>query len=515
MKEQVIRLEPHDDITSVREKLGWVQASHVLIVYPHNPPEELLQRRLDLVLLQREATRKRTHLALITHDPIIHESARELGIPYFASVAASHKQTWKTAKAELAIRREDQPLRLNPALADAASRLRNSPQPLFPPLSVQTKRRLGIIALIITLLGLILLGPSATVRVEPAANQVTLTTVVVASPDSSAPDVDLSTSSIRARMVGVEVEGLTTIDTTGTTAQPSEKARGVALFTNLVPDQATIPLGTVVRTSAGQPVRFVTLADATLPGTVGATVEVPIEAISPGFEGNLPTARVNQVEGPLASRAAVTNSQPTQGGDVTMVPSVSTDDYARIRALLLQQLQQRAYAEIQTDPLIMLTDTEVVPVETLDVVLVRSETYNAYIGQPATQLSLDMAVTVQGVAIDERLARQVVYAKLAEKVGTGYEIRPDSLVFRRGEVTNIDDNRRVTFVMQGAGDISATITEAHVRSIVRGTTIAQAVSKLENELPLGGPPSVQIWPSFWPLISPLSQRINVEIGKQP
>ena len=514
MKEQIIRLEPHDDITSVREKLGWVQASHVLIVYPDNLAEEMLQRRLDLVLLQREATRKRTHLALITQDPVVHESARELGIPYFPSVAASHKQTWKTAKAELAIRREDQPLPLNPELADAASRLRSSPQPLFPPISVQTKKRLAIFAFVVSVLGLIVVLPSATVRVEPASNQVTITTTVIATPDSNAPDVDLSTSSIRARLVGVEVEGLTTINTTGTTAQPTEKARGVALFTNLVPDQATIPLETVVRTSAGQPVRFITLSDATLPGTVGATVEVPIEAIDPGFEGNLPTARINQIEGPLASRAAVANSQPTQGGDVTMVPSVSADDYARIRALLLQQLQQRAYAEIQTDPFIKLADTEVVPVETLDVVLVKSETYDAYIGQPSTQLSLNMAVTVQGVAIDERLARQVVYAKLAEKVGNGYEIRPDSLVFRRGEVTTIDGDRRVTFIMQGAGDISAAITEARVRSLVRGTIASQAISKLEHELPLGGPPSIQIWPSFWPIISPLPQRISVEIGTQ-
>jgi hypothetical protein len=313
----------------------------------------------------------------------------------------------------------------------------------------------------------------------------------------------------------VEVEGQATVDTTGTIDQPSEKARGIALFTNLIPDQVTIPAGTVVRTSAAQPVRFVTLADATLPGTVGETVEVPIEAVNPGFEGNLPAGRINEIEGPLSARLAVANGEPTRGGDVTVVPAVGPADFDRVRALLLQELQQRAYAEMQTDPFIALQSTEFIPIESLAVVLMHSETFDGYVGQAATELALDVRVTIQGVAIDERRAREVVYAGLAEKVGEGFEISATSLVFRRGVVTNIDDQRRVTFVMQGAGDVSAAIHPQDVRRMVRGRSVQGALATLDRELPLAAPPSIEAWPPFWPIIPSLAARIDVEIGPSP
>jgi hypothetical protein len=514
VKEQIIRLQPHDDIASAREKLGWAQATHVLIVFPDRPGERILHGRLDLMLLQREATRKRAQLALITRDPIIHETARDLGIAAFPSIKASRGQAWRTAQAPLSVSREDQPTSLNRQLAEAGSRLQNSPRPLIVqiPWRVRVAGALAGIVLILLLVGIV--GPGATIRLTPAAKQVTVTATIIADPNPETPEVLLETGTIRARSVGIEVEGHAQLNTTGTIEQPIEKARGVALFNNLIPDQVTIPAGTIVRTSAAQPVRFVTLTDATIPGTVGATVEVAIEAVEPGFEGNLPSARVNQVEGPLSSRVAVTNSQPTRGGDVAVVPAISSEDYARVRSVLLQELQQRAYAEMQTDSFINLSDTEFIPLETLSVVLIQSEIYDNSVGQPAAQIVLDMQVTVQGVAIDERLARQIVYAQIAEKVGAGYQITPESLIFRRREVTAYDDQRRVTFVMQGAGDVSASVLASRVKELSSGRTPADAAANLEREFPLTGPPTIELWPPFWPFISPLPARIQVDTGTQ-
>src|SRR5690606_4138462 len=180
---------------------------------------------------------------------------------------------------------------------------------------------------------------------------------------------------------------------TGTLLMPSQKARGVVLFTNRIPDQVNIPAGTVVRTSAARPVRFVTLADVTLPGQIGETVDAPAEATEAGLEGNVPAGRINQVEGPLSSRVAVVNPEPTQGGLADEVRAVSADDMERARALLRQQLQQRAFAEMETR---LLEDFEFVPLESLNVVLVYSETFSAYEGQAAERLNLAMRVVVQG-----------------------------------------------------------------------------------------------------------------------
>jgi hypothetical protein len=522
VKEQIIRLEPDDDVTSVRDKLGWIRAPRVLLVFPDDPRQPVLQRKLDLVLIQREATRRRAQLALITHDPVIAEHAGELGIACFRSLEASRKRYWRTARARLSVERAERPTQLDTELVEAGTRLRPAPKGLSA--AIQRAAAGSIVALIVigVLIGLYLVLPGATVQLTPAANQVTVTTSVTADPGAA--EVDTVNGIIPARTVGVEVESSAMIDTTGTIEEPTEKARGVALFTNLIRDQVTIPAGTIVRTSAAQPVRFVTLADVTLAGDIGETVEAPIEALEPGYEGNLPSNRINKVEGALEPRLGVTNPEPTRGGDVTEVPAISREDRERVRALVLQQLQQRAYAEMQTNPYVDLEETEFIPHESLGVALIHSEdylghtgseTFEGYIDQPAEKVSLTLRATVQGVAIDEQLARQVAYAKLADKVGSGYQIGSGSLIFRRGEATGVDGQGRVTFIMQGAGDVSMAIRPEEVQAMVRGKPVDDALAHLDRELPLSAPPVIETWPPFWPLMPSLPLRIRVEVSGQP
>lgn len=507
MKEQIIHLEPHDDVISVRDKLGWVRAPRVLLVFPPHAEERILHDRLDLVLIQREATRRRAQLALITRDPVVIEQARDLGIPCFPSVEASHRRYWRTARAPLTVGRRQQ--RRSSILRVEA----------FPPptqgnaaLSFPTQRVAAVASLIVAFLALLggvcAILPGATVYLTPATSQITATTTITADPAAEPGLVDTQHGLIAARMVGTEVEASITVDTTGTLLQPSQKARGIVLFTNLSPEQVNVPAGTVVRTSAAQPVRFATLSEATLPGQIGATVEMPVEALEAGFTGNLPAGRINQVEGPLSALVAVTNPEPTYGGDAVSVPAVAQEDYDRARALLLQQLQQRAYAEMQSK---LIGETEFIPPETLAVVLVHFETYSGSVGQAQERLNLAMRVTIQGVAVDERLARQVIYAHLAEKVGAGFTIVPASLLFRRGEVVRVDEQRRVTFIMQGVGNISASVDKAHVQQLVRGVGVQQAEQRLSRDLPLSAPPRIETWPRFWPLMPLLPLRIRVEV----
>lgn len=509
MKEQIIQIEPHDDINSVRDKLSWARAPRVLLVYPENG-HRVLSRRLDLVLLQREATRRRAQLALITHDPRVVENAEELGIATFRSIEASRQTYWRTARARLDLP-EDRPTPLDISMAKAASRLAERADDVPPGM----RRTLTVIifgvTLAILLTGMYMILPGATIHLTPAANQVSATTTITADPNGTQEDMNVAAGLIPARMVGVEVEGSATVETTGTQQIPSQKARGVALFNNLIPEQVNVPAGTVVRTSAAQPVRFVTLSDVTLPGQIGETVEVAVEAVDAGFEGNVPASRINQVEGPLNTRVAVINPEATQGGLADEVQAISPEDMERARSLLLQQLQQRAYAEMQSG---LLESFEFVPLESLNVVLVHSETFSGYEGQATDRLTLAMQVTVQGVAVDERLARQVIYAELASKVGRGYQIGSESLVFRQGETIDMDDENRVTFVMQGAGDVSSMVDESAVQKLVRGVTVPEAQRRLEQNLVLAEPPRIDMWPGFWPLMPALPVRMNVEIEGQ-
>lgn len=507
MKEQIIQLEPHDDVISARDKLGWVRAPRVLLILPDDPTQPILQRKLDLLILQREATRKRSQLAIITRDPIIREHARELGIACFRTVESSRERYWRTKRARISVDRDEQPLALSAELAAAGTRLRPRIKLWSGAASIRLQRY-GYTALGLALiLALVLFGPGAHVYIAPAANQVAVVAEVVADPQ--APQVDTANGVIPARIVGVEVEGSERISTTGAKQIPSEKATGVALFTNQIPGQVTIPAGTIIRTSAAEPVRFITLVDVTLPGQVGATIEAPIEAVEPGFTGNLPANRINQVEGPLANRIGVTNPQPTRGGDASQEQAISEDDLERLRALLLQQLQQRAFAKMQTDPFIALQETEFIPVESLRVALVNAETFDGFPGQVRPDVGLTMRITVQGLAIDERRARQVVYARMAERVGAGYQISPATLDFSEPELAELVDDQHVTFVVRGAGDVRASLDEDAIRGEINAMSVLAAANKLNSGLPLIRPVRIEPWPSFWPFMPILPGRITL------
>jgi hypothetical protein len=150
----------------------------------------------------------------------------------------------------------------------------------------------------------------------------------------------------------------------------------------------------------------------------------------------------------------------------------------------------------------------------MEVVLIHSETYNGYLGEIREEITLTMRATVQGTAIDERRAREVVYEELASKVGQGYQIRSGSLSFRRGEVIAIDTDRRITFIMQASGDVAAAIDPAHVVEMTRGASLREALLRLDRELPLASPPQIEVWPPFWPLMPVLPFRTTVQIEGQ-
>src|SRR5512143_2384291 len=97
--EQIIYLEPSDDILSIRDRVDMAEAKRVLLVIP--PYSDVLTRRVDLTLLQRRAALGGIDLALVTDDALIHSQAREVGLPVFPSVqAGQRKQSWRPHRDE-------------------------------------------------------------------------------------------------------------------------------------------------------------------------------------------------------------------------------------------------------------------------------------------------------------------------------------------------------------------------------------------------------------------------------
>ena len=94
--EQIIYLEPTDDIISIRDRVDMAEAKRVLLVVP--PYSNVLTRRVDLQVVQRRAAQAGIDVALVTEDGVIRSQARELGLPVFDSIAAG-KRTKALARA--------------------------------------------------------------------------------------------------------------------------------------------------------------------------------------------------------------------------------------------------------------------------------------------------------------------------------------------------------------------------------------------------------------------------------
>jgi hypothetical protein len=73
-KPDYLQLEPTDDATTVRDRLAFTNGRRILLIWPADGTA--LTRKLDLVLIQREAMRRAVRVALVTHDPQVIKNAQ-------------------------------------------------------------------------------------------------------------------------------------------------------------------------------------------------------------------------------------------------------------------------------------------------------------------------------------------------------------------------------------------------------------------------------------------------------
>ncbi len=349
MKLQIIQLEPYDDVASVRDRLAFVRADRVLLVWPKSGA--ILRRKLDLVLLQRAATRCGLRLALVCHDPDILENAADLNISAFESVDGGSKVRWKRSRnkifADRADRPADQPDRYE--LMEAASRLR-----VLTPQQRKNRRAVQVITavvLVATLLaGAYIVAPGATVQIYPARDQLKTTLQLVADPTIAIENVD--TGHVPATLAkDIIVERQASLPTTGTIDVPNTVASGKVTFTNNTAQPVAIPIGTVITTLNGaHPARFHTIHDALV--DANGTVDVIIEALpeSAGADGNIEANLITNLVGDLSKSLSVRNVDPTRGGTIRQQKVVTQADQDKLLALVRDQIRSTSVADIQLTP---------------------------------------------------------------------------------------------------------------------------------------------------------------------
>ncbi len=250
MKTQIVRLEPHDDFISARDKMGWNQAGRILLVYPEGG--HILSRRLDLELLQRRSNTLGAQISIVTDNPEVKYQARLVGIPVYSSIQKAQKASWED---EGRSKNQELTLPITGKPSPNLEEMRKTAHPEASRFLSNPGTRLAFFLLgVLALLSIAaVLVPSAEIHLLPEDKIQELTINVQAKPGIDA--VNFS-GLIPAHRITVIVEGRGSSNTSGILRVPLEYAQGRIQFTNLTDQEIRIPADTVVRTPTEPAVRF-------------------------------------------------------------------------------------------------------------------------------------------------------------------------------------------------------------------------------------------------------------------
>jgi len=520
--EQIIYLEPEDDIPIIRDRLEWAQADRVLLVVPRK--NRALRSLVNLKLLDRHARNYSLKVGLVTTDPTVVELSHQANLVTFSSVKRAQRSRWLSGDGSRAapppIQRAAVPVEGEPESAlDLPERpVKDVPRPRrlprFRPRSEQGIPRFLLALGFLVLLALVavtmaaavaLIYPEGRVQLSPATETITADLVVRADP--AAERIDYTALEIPARRVQVEIHNTGGIPPTTTQDMPAEKARGVVTLVNRTDQEITVPMSTTLATSSGTTVRFLTVQTATVPAALSAITQTEVIAVDGGPMGNVPAGQINRILDPVLDRqVTVINEGSTSGGTMAPAGIVTRADKDRLQAIVLQQIQQEGYSLLLEE----LAEQEFIPPESL-IVIPLDAVYNPSLdGEVTSLLTMEMRAVVRGTAVAGQNANQLALAALQSQVPPNYLLDPQSLEFVAGSVTGVED-QVVKFEVQAAGTAVAQIDERQVASAVSGLPTEEAISYLRQRLPLAEEPLVVVEPDWLGRLPWLPFRIAVEL----
>ena len=493
MKTQIVTLESHDDLISVRDRMSWAKTPRILLVWPKY--EKITLRQVDLKVLQRHAISLGAQLGLVTRARRVRDDAEALHIPVFESTGQAQRVAWPKARRrrfKWHAPRKDLRRQREKMLAGGRSETWRA-HPVVRILALLT----GVVA-VLALVALFI--PRAQITLTPISKTQSLVLPVTASPSVESVFI---TGSVPAREKRVVVDGTQTVIVTGKAVIPQSKAKGAVEFRNLTQQAVSVPSGTVVQNAEG--IRFVTTDEGEVQAGVGKTLELPIEAVDGGVAGNLETESINVIEGRLGLSLSVTNLEPTTGG--RELPSVQASDADRERAknLLMDSLEKDAHQEFADE----LAAGDLLFDKTMKVSQILSEEYDPPAGAAGTTLTLTMQVEYSILYADASDLTRLAVLALNASVPSGFAAASEAVIVKPVTNPTLSEDGSAKWTMRAERRIVQNIDTAQVTQMIQGFGTWNVESELKKNLPLASAPVIQLSPSWWPWMPIVPFRISV------
>ena len=508
--DQLIELDEHDDIHTVRDRLATATRPRVVLVVPWDAP--VLRQTVDLNLVRRFAETHQMEVAIVSPEGEVRTTAREAGLPVFRSAEAAQRKTrWhKSPDEEAEDEKPWQPSARKTREARRAAIERDQSD-------VQVRKRhpawrilkfaLVLIVLVVLAGAALIIIPQAEITLVPRSTQLIVTLNIIADPAATV--IDPIAVRVPAVQIKTIVRNLITVPTTGKRGIPSSRAGGNIIFVNQLNTPVTVGKGTAVRTTASSlAVRFILMQDVQVPGGIGAQAQGRVEAVELGAAGNVSANFINEVEGVAALAVRVSNPEPLTGGGETEVRSVASEDRDTAREAIKPGLRESALQQLQAE----LGPGEFIIVESLAGNILE-ETFDHEITEQADQLSLSVRVQYTAVKVSSEDANRLVLTAMQNQAPENYELIPEGLRFQRGGAAAVEGSDTLfQFAMQGVGYAAADLNIGQATRRITGKPIAEARDLLKQALPLKNDPVITVKPDWFPWLPWLSIRIQTAVN---
>jgi len=524
MKTFILNIEPHDDIVSIRDKMDWAKNSRILIVWPNTENgarSDLLSntvplnRRLDLILLQRHSQVLGSPLALVSKDPDVNYFGLRLGIPVYKSLRKAQNLHWR-----LPFRfRKNKPIAFNKEQTQNGLLTNSRPFSHRPdviashgPSRAKSRTAIPAVRLLFFTAGVLAvlsiaasLAPSAQIILVPRTEVQDV--LIEATTNPQIQQVQL-TGKVPSELVTVIVEGRDTQPASGSINLPYQPAKGIAIFTNLTDQVVEIPEGIVVRPVGEVISRYETTHDTLAPAGPGQTVEVDIQSLTPGISGNLAAGQLAAIEGLLGTQLSVSNPMPIRGGSDRKDPAPTQKDRDLLAHRLQNALQETALEEIQgqLDPKDLLIPSS------LELVKILSQNFLPEENTPADQLILKLSMEFQARIVRHSSMQALVQAVFDANLKPGYLPIQDSMQI---EVVRQNPSDPYSWTIHAVRRVQAQINQAEVVRLALALPPEQVPALLEQMLPLEEAPAIRLYPNWWLRMPILPFRIEVSDGISP
>ena len=495
MKTQIISLETHDDLISVRDRMSWAKTPRILLVWPRY--EKIALRQVDLKVLQRHAATLGAQLGLVTRTRRVRQEAEALKIPVFESTGQAQRLAWpKPRKTRIKGHAPRKDLReQREQLPSEVGRGAWRAQPVIRVISflIGVSSVLVLVALFI---------PRAQITLQPKSKLQSVVLPVAASPSFESVFI---TGNIPAHEKHVIVDGSQTVDVTGEGVTPQSKARGNAIFRSLTQQPVSVPAGTIVETT--DHIRFATSKAGEVEAGVGKMLELPIEAVDAGLSGNVDAETIVVVEGRLGLSLSVVNPESTSGGREIASVQASDADRERAKDQLMEKLAQEARAQLVDE----MKAGDVIFDDSFNPSQILSEVYDPPAGAAGTKLTLTMQVEFSTFYASAQDLAQLASLALNASLPSGFRATadPDGLTMKPVTKPVTDADGSTHWSVRAERRIIQQISNPQVTQLIQGIGSQRVKSVLEKSLPLDNSPKISLSPAWWPWMPIVPFRISV------